>query len=65
MLILIFVYQLFIYEQYRKSISLFRYGLDYLQRIFLNIAEMMEKWMEVITKFIKPIIPSLLRLSPC
>ncbi|WP_341754083.1 IS4 family transposase [Candidatus Tisiphia endosymbiont of Dioctria rufipes] len=49
----------------RKSISLFRYGLDYLQRIFLNIEEMMKKWMEVITKFIKPIIPSLLRLSPC
>ncbi|WP_342279046.1 MULTISPECIES: hypothetical protein [unclassified Candidatus Tisiphia] len=45
----------------RKSISLFRYGLDYLQRIFLNIEEMME----VITKFIKPITPSLLRLSPC
>ena len=40
----------------RKAISLFRLGLDYLRRIFFNIEQMKSELLEIINKFINPII---------
>jgi hypothetical protein len=49
----------------RKAISMFRYGLDYLRRIFFNPDKMQAEILEVIEKFIKPIIQDLLKISSC
>jgi len=40
----------------RKAVSLFRYGLDYLRRIFLNLKTMKPELHAVMNKFIKPLI---------
>lgn len=49
----------------RKAISIFRYGLDYLRQIFFNLDKMMDDFLEIIDRFIKPIIPHLQRLTTC
>jgi transposase len=49
----------------RKAISLFRYGLDYLRRIFLNTEKMVQKLQDIIDKFIKPLVAYLPGIIIC
>jgi hypothetical protein len=49
----------------RKAISIFRFGLDYLRRIFFNPEKMKAELLEVIDKFVLPIIPDPYRLTAC
>ncbi|WP_375318735.1 hypothetical protein [Candidatus Tisiphia endosymbiont of Oplodontha viridula] len=43
----------------RKAMSIFRYGLDYLQRTYLNQDKMHKELTSIIDMFIKPLIPRL------
>ena len=49
----------------RRAISLFRYCLDYLQRIFLNTSKMVTELEEIIDRFIRPLLAYLPRIIIC
>jgi hypothetical protein len=49
----------------RKAVSFFRYGLDYLRRIFLKPEKMAEQLKEIIERFIEPFDDLLQRLTAC
>lgn len=49
----------------RKAMSLFRYGLDYLRRIYLNQDKMKQELIEIIDIFIKPLISQLPLIISC
>ena len=49
----------------RRAISLFRYGLDYLRRIFLNTQKMLTALQEILDSFIRPLLAYLPRIILC
>ncbi len=49
----------------RKAMSPFRYGLDYLRRIYLNQGQMYKELSSIIDIFIKPLIPKLPTIISC
>jgi hypothetical protein len=49
----------------RKALSFFRYGLDYLRRIFLKPGKMAKQLQEIIERFIRPFDDLLQRLTAC
>ncbi|WP_341756296.1 MULTISPECIES: transposase [unclassified Candidatus Tisiphia] len=49
----------------RKAMSIFRYGLDYLQRTYLNQDKMHKELTGIIDMFIKPLIPRLPIIISC